>query len=245
MAMPELKPLLARLLMFFLRGFKASRDIESAFEQFVDDMTKDAANLAPKPPSPEQIKAQAEVAKAQLAVKSAQDDAIAKAEQTKLDMQLAQQAHDAELAKMAAELQAEKDRGVLDRERLDMEERIAVAEHQRKMEELAAQRSLAEHSHNLEVKKIEAADQADDRKTNRAASADADKVQSVRGTELKPLIEGIGKVIEGHGKLMTQLTDGHGKLVEQISDGHRAVVDELKRPKKLVRGPDGRAAGIQ
>jgi len=245
MAMPELKPLLARLLMFFLRGFKASRDIESAFEQFVDDMTKDAANPAPKPPSPEQIKAQAEVAKAQLAVKSAQDDAIAKAEQTKLDMQLAQQAHDAELAKMAAELQAEKDRAILERERLDMEERIAVAEHQRKMEELAAQRSLAEHSHNLEVKKIEAADQADDRKTNRAASADADKIQSVRGTELKPLIEGIGKVIEGHGKLMTQLTDGHGKLVEQISDGHRAVVDELKRPKKLVRGPDGRAAGIQ
>jgi hypothetical protein len=62
-AVPELKPLMARLLMFFLRGFKASRDIESAFEQFIDDVTKAAANPQPKPPSPEEIKANAEMAK--------------------------------------------------------------------------------------------------------------------------------------------------------------------------------------
>lgn len=241
MAMPELKPLLARLLMFFLRGFKASRDIESAFEQFVDDMTKDAANPAPKPPSPEAIKAQAEMQKAQLAAQSAKDEAAAKAQQTQLDMQNAKQAHDAEIAKMAMELQAEKDRAILEREKMEMEERLAVAEHERKMAELNAQTELANHSHNLEVKKIEAADQADDRKVNRAASADADKVQSVRGTELKPLIEGIGKVIEGHGKLV----ESHGKLVERIDEGNRAVVSELKRPKKLLRGPDGRAQGIQ
>ncbi len=245
MAMPELKPLLARLLMFFLRGFKASRDIESAFEQFVDDMTKEAANPAPKPPSPEQIKAQAELQKAQLAAQSAQQDAAAKTQQMQLDAQMAQQQHAAELEKMATELQIEKERAGIERERLAMEEQFAIAEHQRKMEELAAQRQVAEHSHTLELKKIDAADQADDRKTNRAASADADKTNSVRGTELKPLIEGIGKVIDGHGKLMTQLTDGHGKLVEQIADGHNAMVAELKRPKKLVRGPDGRAAGIQ
>ena len=62
-ASPELRPLLARLLMFFLRGFKASRDIEAAFEQFIDDLTKQAANPKPKPPSPEEIKAQAEMQK--------------------------------------------------------------------------------------------------------------------------------------------------------------------------------------
>lgn len=56
---PELKPLLGRLMMFFLRGFKASRDIEAAFEQMIDDQTKDAAKpKPPPPPTPEQMKAQ-------------------------------------------------------------------------------------------------------------------------------------------------------------------------------------------
>lgn len=122
-AMPELKPLLARLLMFFLRGFKASRDIESAFEQFVDDMTKEAANPKPKPPSPEQIKAQAEIAKAQLAAQTAKQEADAKTAQTQLDMQMAQQKHDNDLAMMAAEMDIEQQKLALKEQELKMKER--------------------------------------------------------------------------------------------------------------------------
>jgi hypothetical protein len=64
-AIPQLRPLLGQLLLFFLRGFKAGRDLEAPFEQFIDDMRKQAQNPTPPPPSPEQIKADAEAKKQQ------------------------------------------------------------------------------------------------------------------------------------------------------------------------------------
>jgi hypothetical protein len=98
-AVPELKPLMARLLMFFLRGFKASRDIESAFEQFIDDVTKAAANPQPKPPSPEEIKAQAEMAKQK-----------AETERMQLQQQIDTQKGQQEMAALQAKMQMEQQR---------------------------------------------------------------------------------------------------------------------------------------
>ncbi len=124
MAMPELKPLLARLLMFFLRGFKASRDIESAFEQFVDDMTKEAANPAPKPPSPEQMKAQAEMQKQE-------NENKRMLAQAKIDEQTAAQ----EGALRQQEFQQRMDE-------MKLQEQIAAAKHLRDMEMLNAKAEL-------------------------------------------------------------------------------------------------------
>lgn len=90
-ASPELKPLLARLLMFFLRGFKASRDIESAFEQFIDDMEQQAKNPQPKPSSPEQIKAQAEQAKIKADAEARQQEALIRQQEAQADMAMEQQ----------------------------------------------------------------------------------------------------------------------------------------------------------
>lgn len=156
-AMPELKPLLARLLMFFLRGFKASRDIESAFEQFVDDMTKEAANPKPKPPSPEQIKADAEIAKAKLAAQTAKQEADAKTAQTQLDMQMAQQKHDNDLAMMQAGLQIKQQELAMEQQRLAMEERqmqikAQVDERTAAIQAAAGEREAALNSTTMERK---------------------------------------------------------------------------------------------
>lgn len=119
---PELKPLMARLLMFFLRGFKASRDIESAFEQFIDDMTRDAAKpKPPPPPTPDQMKVQIMreqqdgenkrmAAQAMLDEKKGQQDQVAAAAKFALEQQ-----------KQQADLQAQRDKLALDRERAEME----------------------------------------------------------------------------------------------------------------------------
>jgi hypothetical protein len=124
MAMPELKPLLARLLMFFLRGFKASRDIESAFEQFVDDMTKEAANPKPKPPSPEQLKAQAEMQK----------------QQNENQRMLAQAKMDQQTAAQEASLRQQEFQQRMDE--MKLQEQIAAAQHIRDMEMLNAKAEL-------------------------------------------------------------------------------------------------------
>jgi hypothetical protein len=59
-AMPQLAAPLGQTLLFVLRTFGAGRDVEGIWESAIDDMAKAAKNPQPRPPSPEQIKAQAE-----------------------------------------------------------------------------------------------------------------------------------------------------------------------------------------
>lgn len=63
-AMPQLTPALGQSILFAFRRFGAGRDVEGVWEQAIDQLTQLSKNPPPKPPSPEEIKAQSE-AKAQ------------------------------------------------------------------------------------------------------------------------------------------------------------------------------------
>jgi hypothetical protein len=81
---PEITPLLGKLLQFGVRGFRVGRDLESSIEEFCDQATKIAKQRqaeAKAQPNPEQIKAQAQAMQAQATMKSA--DARAKSDQAK------------------------------------------------------------------------------------------------------------------------------------------------------------------
>jgi hypothetical protein len=71
---PEIVPLLGKSILFAVRGFRVGRDLESSIEEFIDKTQIDVkkAQGQPKPPSPEQIKAQADVAMAQASIQEAQ-----------------------------------------------------------------------------------------------------------------------------------------------------------------------------
>jgi regulator of protease activity HflC (stomatin/prohibitin superfamily) len=165
---PELKPLLARLLMFFLRGFKASRDIESAFEQFIDDMTRDAAKpKPPPPPTPDQIKA--EMMREQQANENKRMEAQALMDQqnfereqqakqmdAQLAQQQAQQQFELEQQKQAAEIQAMADKQAIERERMEMElafeERKLALQERAQAHAASIKAATAEHSAAMKAK---------------------------------------------------------------------------------------------
>jgi hypothetical protein len=74
-AMPQAVPLLGKLLQFGIRGFKVGRELEQAIEDFTDEaaqVAKQHAQAASSQPNPEQIKANAMMAKAQADIQSAQ-----------------------------------------------------------------------------------------------------------------------------------------------------------------------------
>ena len=168
---PELKPLLARLLMFFLRGFKASRDIESAFEQFIDDMTRDAAKpKPPPPPTPDQIKAQMMqqqqenenkrmAAQAQMDQANFEREQQAKQTDAQLAQQQAQQQFQLEQQKSAAELQAMREKMAMEREQMEMQ--LAFEERKLELQERAqahaasVKAASAEHSAAMQAKVAE------------------------------------------------------------------------------------------
>lgn len=89
-AAPQAAPMLGELLLFNVRRFKAGESMETAIEKFVEQMEPAASQ--PKPPQPEQIKAQAEIVKA----KTDQQTAVIKG-------QAEQQAAQAKMVQTAAE----------------------------------------------------------------------------------------------------------------------------------------------
>ncbi len=93
---PEMAPLLGEMLMFGVRAFKGGREMEAAFQKFVDQMSQ------PKPqqPDPEQMKIQAEAQQKQM-----QMQADMQIEQAKLAAQT-----EADRAKLMAEMQVEQAR---------------------------------------------------------------------------------------------------------------------------------------
>lgn len=55
---PQMVPALGQSLLFAFRKFGVGRDVEGTWEAAIDNLSQQAKNPAPKPPSPEQIKAQ-------------------------------------------------------------------------------------------------------------------------------------------------------------------------------------------
>lgn len=152
---PELKPLMARLLMFFLRGFKASRDIESAFGQFIDDVTKDAAQPQQKPPSPEEIKAQSEQMKMQMQGQQMQQQAQLDQQKAQLDLQTATQKAQIEIQKANADLDIKRQELALEQQRMAMKAQELQMIYGAKAQEVQLNAAANEHKAAIDAHTIE------------------------------------------------------------------------------------------
>jgi hypothetical protein len=90
---PEITPLLGKLLQFSVRGFRVGRDLESSIETFCDQAVKLAKQKqaqAASQPNPEQIKAQAQAMQAQATMQSANARAQSDQAKSQADIQGAQ-----------------------------------------------------------------------------------------------------------------------------------------------------------
>lgn len=139
---PEAAPMLGKMLLFGVRGFRAGRDLESSIEEFVDQMEKDAkAKIGmPPPPNPElqkqqmemqaiEAKSQAEIAKAKIDAQSSADDNQREMASKQMDQQMAQQ-------QMA-----------MDSEKMKQEAAMRNAEFEMKMQEMRMQMELQAREH--------------------------------------------------------------------------------------------------
>lgn len=102
MTMPQLMPVLGKMLLFGARGFRVGRELESSLEALIADLEKQARNPQPAP-DPEQQKMELEKQKAEM------------------QMQGDQQKHALEIQKMQAELQMQREQMELEREKMQMQ----------------------------------------------------------------------------------------------------------------------------
>jgi len=92
-SIPEITPLLGKLLQFGVRGYRVGRDLESSIEDFCDQAVKIAKQrqvAAANQPNPEQIKANAQAMQAQATATAAQTRAQADVAKSHADIQAAQ-----------------------------------------------------------------------------------------------------------------------------------------------------------
>jgi hypothetical protein len=103
---PEAVPMMGKMLLFLLRGYRVGRDLESTIEEFVEQAEKQVKAQAGQPrPDPEQAKAQAQIKVAEIEAQSEAQNAQLNQQAKALDFQVKQKQAEAALQKIAWEME--------------------------------------------------------------------------------------------------------------------------------------------
>ena len=234
-ASPELLPLAGQMLLFAVRAFPAARDLEEAIEQAMDKM--EAAAGQQKPPSVEQMKMQADMEKTKGEIAKAQIDAQSAAEKGKADLaeiqlkgQMATKEHEFKMQQMQMQSQMDQHRLQSEHEvamqKLGMEHQLAYAKAMADQQNAAAQHSLEQTKQQGQQKSLEQTAQIAEQKNTARQALDQFKLQSQREIQ--------------EGELQK------AREMQNMGPQERAPRQEpeKKRSFQIMRGNDGRMAGI-
>lgn len=243
-ATPILVPLIMEMWKFGVQGFKVGKTIEGAFDEASEKFKQMAMNPQPQGPSPEMLEQQRKQQEAE------HDAALAQH----------QQAHDQATEQMQAKheeavaaREAEHQRQIAEREALHQQAEAAA---KARLEEIAQAREddfnrwkvSRENETKIQVAEISAGATLDAAQIKASQEADeevngelddsgqaADKAKAKTKKRAKP----IEKLAEMHGETMK----AHGETTQVIAK----LVEAISKPKKskIIRGPDGRATGVE
>lgn len=157
-AVPQAVPMLGKMILFGVRGFRTGRDLESTIEEFIDEMEKEAVKRenSPPPPNPElqakqlemqadQARSQAEVQKAQISAQSSAQDNQRDIAAKNLDAHIAQQQAAADMAKLRQDAQLQREEFAAKMAEMQMQMRVTIQQHAQE-----TQRMHLEHRQHIE-----------------------------------------------------------------------------------------------
>jgi hypothetical protein len=223
-ATPELTPMLVEMLKFGVTAFKAGKGLEGLIDETADKFRQQAKAQEgqPKPPTPEMQKLQMQAQMEQQKMQSQMQ-----LEQQKMQMQIeferAKQEYQAQENQL--KFQLEEQRNTMDRE---MEMKLA----QMKMNTERNTQLLLAYVNNgakVEVAQISAGINGGEG-LPQAYDLDEDMAKAMEHP-LQPIADAINMSNQ-------QMTQALGGLVNTINENQN-------RPKTVIRGPDGKIAGVQ
>jgi hypothetical protein len=176
---PAIIPLLGKLLQFAVRKFRTGRDVEGAIDDFIDKADRMAKHLAdnpqPKPPTPEEVKAQTEREKGQMEIQKMErasqideQNDQRRAQQEMMQLQHDQGAQAAEehrqtrLAEMKFQFETRtlQMREEMERRKTEMQMQAEAIRQQREREHeehrMVLERQHREHEHAFNMREMEA-----------------------------------------------------------------------------------------
>ena len=244
---PILLPVAAQLLLSAVRRYRVGRECEEVLEQAMDKLQ--AAAGQPKPPSGEQLKAQADLAKAKAEIEKAQIDAQAQGQKAKADVMMIQQKgqqakeqHDLRMQQMQMEMHLEQQKIQMqlqgEKAKMGMQHQLETTkmQHATRLADQQAQISSAQlgGQHVLETQKTQNAQktlsqQAKMDETKLAASQAMDQFKTKNAIDIND------------AKAKSAMALSETKTPEA---GPEALPAGKKRKFKIGRGSDGRMSDI-
>lgn len=234
---PELIPMLVEVMKFGISGFKQAKPIEgtldSALDQLKEKQKQAAANPQPAPPNPEMMQIQAtqqlEQAKMQATAQSdqmrAQADMQAAQMKAQLDSQIAQ-------AKIEGEMQLAQMQAQIDDQKMRHEMEMKAQE-VKSLDEFNRWKSELEAATKVTVARI-GANPGVDIPLVEAATAASDRIAQELGGNVQQAMQSMDQM---HQNMLNL----HGSTMDKLG----GVMQALTAPKRIVRGPDGKAVGVE
>lgn len=156
-AAPELVKPIGDLLMFAYRRFRVGRTVEASFEDAFEQLNERIESMKnqPPPPNPEQVKAEAEMAKQKAESERAAQNHQMDMQAKQADFALQQQKNDMEIARMREELEIERQRLDLEREKLRIQQSSIILKANVDAQKTAMQSEADERSHALAMEEAD------------------------------------------------------------------------------------------
>ena len=244
-APPALAQLMGEMLMFGVRSFKAGKSMEASLEQFIKQAQEQAKQPQQPQPNPELLKLQAtqQSEQGRMQLEQAKMQQSAQLEQGKLQL---------EQAKMQAATQAEQMRVQAEAQAIQLKAQIDGALEQQRIQH-EQQMEASRQEHELRMKQFEIQTKAD---------ADREKSQLDNATRIEVAQISAGNAIDlasiaaqqaAAQEVAAEVTDEpkedpmekvavmHGQTLGAI----QSLVEQMAKPKQIIRGPDGKAVGVQ
>ncbi len=213
---PEMAPALMQIMQYAVSGFKQARSIEGTIDTAMQQLQTKAAQLAQNPkPTPEQLKAQMEAQNIQA---QGQVDQAIENIKTQAQLQVAQ-------AQTNAQIQIEQMR-VDHQSMMKAQETAATQAFNKWKEEF-------DNATKIQVAMIQAG-QNENGPITQATNDAAENIIKSLGDSVKALADHVSAAHQN-------LSDMHAAAMQQIGD----TMKQAAGPKRIVRGPDGRAIGIE
>ena len=215
--------MIGELLKFGVGAFKGARQVEGAIDQSINKLVNKPP-VEPQP-NPEMLKMQAEQQmaqgkmQAQMQIEQAKLQAQMQMDQAKLQLEQAKTQREVEVEQMRAQMDAQKME--FDRQKAEMEE-----QYNRWKTEL-------ESATKVTVARI-GANPGVDIPLVEAATASAERMTAELGNGVQMALQNVEK-----------MQQDMAALHDQTSSKIESLLSVMSAPKRIIRGPDGKAVGVE
>jgi hypothetical protein len=231
---PELVPMIGETMKFMVASFKGARSLEGAIDQGINKIV----NRPPPQPqqNPEMMKMQAEQQMAQGKMQAdgqleqAKMQAQMQIEQAKLqaNMQVEQAKLQLEQAKTQREVEVEQMRAQMDAQKMEFER----------------QKSEMEEQYNRWKTELDAATKVTVARISANPGQDLQLLQAANAASERMTAE-LGDNVVAAVQQVANLHEDMANKANATMDNIASMIQTLNAPKRIIRGPDGKAIGVE